>query len=861
MIESVELVVAALAGGAAAGARESSSTALKEAYSGVKTLALRALRRAQSVLPAVVEAVEADAVTLADDERGGAWRRELTAALTAADAGADDELVTAALQVLELTDPAGTQSGKYRVLLQNYKGVPVGDLSLPEDQIPHDIHNSQGVQVGTGNIQHNYYSKAPQPAMELTPALSSLSRIPPEPAVFVGRSGELRQLKKVLSTAGRAAVVAVHGLGGVGKSALAAQFAHLNADRFGFRWWLTADSPTAIDTGLAALAVALAPATAELPMEQRTDLGIRWLATHDGWLLVLDNVVSPDHTSSLLERVRTGTVLMTSRQAVGWGKVTSVRVDVLSHAEAIDLLARTVQAEWPDADLTDIERLCDELGYLPLAVEQAAAYLAQTRISPTAYLDLLARYPARLYTATREGGDAQRTVARVWQVTLNQLSTTPLSGQFLCQLAWYAPDNIPRTWLAVNADEPDVLHALGRLAAYSMITLNRETISVHRLVQAVARTPRPEDPHHQLADITAAQATAVATLVAAVADSHPRDPDDWPAYEAVLPHAAATFRFTSPDEYTPDHATLLNEIGYYLLKQGSFDAAIKYFSRARQTRFTHFGADHGATLTSSSNLAHAYQAAGNLDRAIPLFEEALIDSERIFGSDHPGTLTVRNSLGYAYHAIRDLDRAIPLYETALADRQRILGPKHPDTLISRSNLASAYQHAGDLERAISLHEATLRDSEEVLGPKHPSTLISRGNLAYMYQKVGAFEQATLLHEATLRDSEEVLGQDHPDTVASRGNLASVYQEAGDLARAVTLYEATLRDGEEVLGPKHPDTLLCRNNLAGVYKAMGDLARAIPLYEATLIDSEQALGPDHWLTNIIRDNLQEIAQAG
>ncbi len=129
MIESVELVVAALAAGATAGARETASTAVKDAYSGVKTLALRVLRRAEPVPSAVVEAVETDAITSAGDERGVAQRRELAVALTAADAGADDELVAAALKVLELADPAGSRAGNYSSLVHGNKGVQVGNFN------------------------------------------------------------------------------------------------------------------------------------------------------------------------------------------------------------------------------------------------------------------------------------------------------------------------------------------------------------------------------------------------------------------------------------------------------------------------------------------------------------------------------------------------------------------------------------------------------------------------------------------------------------------------------------------------------------------------------------------------------------
>lgn len=162
---------------------------------------------------------------------------------------------------------------------------PVG--SAPHVQA---VSNSQGVQAGNNNVQYNAVTQAPLPAIESVPAAPGLSRVPLDTALFVGRTGELEQLETVLRGCGRAAVVAVHGLGGVGKSTLAARFAHSYADRFGFRWWITADSPTALDTGLVKLAETVQPATADQSAKQRSALGVRWLATHDDWLLVLDNV-------------------------------------------------------------------------------------------------------------------------------------------------------------------------------------------------------------------------------------------------------------------------------------------------------------------------------------------------------------------------------------------------------------------------------------------------------------------------------------------------------------------------------------------------------------------------------------------
>ncbi|MEU4443473.1 tetratricopeptide repeat protein [Actinosynnema sp. NPDC050801] len=430
------------------------------------------------------------------------------------------------------------------------------------------------------------------------------------------------------------------GLGGVGKSTLAARFAESGAEHFAPVWWITADSPAALDTGLADLAVALAPQTAELTLEQRVELAVRWLASHEGWLHVLDNLTGPTDAAGLLARVRTGTVVITSRQAGGWRGAT-VAVDVLPPVEAVELLTRIVGDQWPGADLTDASRLCEELGRLPLAIEQAGAYLAQARITPTAYLDLLRRYPARMFTATAEGGDAQRTAARVWHVTLDRLADTPLAGDLLRRLAWYAPDDIPRHLIAGDEPEPDVVHALGRLAAYSMITLTADTISVHRLVQAVTRTPDADDPHRQPDDITRACDTAASLLVRAVAGADPNLPADWPAFQSVLPHGQA---LDHTDRDTDDLGVLANELGRYVQDQGDATTAIALHTRAERGYGRLHGRDHLYTLTARNNLAYAYTAAGDLERAIRLYQATLADAERVLGPDHPKTVMIRTNL-------------------------------------------------------------------------------------------------------------------------------------------------------------------------------------------------------------------------
>ncbi|WP_406300471.1 ATP-binding protein (plasmid) [Embleya sp. NBC_00888] len=257
--------------------------------------------------------------------------------------------------------------------------------------------------------------------------------------LFVGRDGELGALEAAFGRVGEVVVHAVHGLGGVGKSALAAHWAATRGETV--RWWITADDTTKIDAGLAALARALHPGLAGLPAELQTQRAIAWLAGHDDWLLVLDNVEDPAHIDPQLDRVAgRGRVLITTRRATGWHHhATTIRLGVLEPADALDLFTRILTHQGP-RETDGADAVCAELGHLALAVEQAAAYCAETGSGPRAYLDMLARWPAAMFAATTAGGDSERTIARIWHLTLDRMADTPLAGELLRILAWYAPD-------------------------------------------------------------------------------------------------------------------------------------------------------------------------------------------------------------------------------------------------------------------------------------------------------------------------------------------------------------------------------------------------------------------------------------
>ena len=504
-----------------------------------------------------------------------------------------------------------------------------------------------------------------------------LGNLPARSGLFVGRAEELARLDAALAGPGGVVVQAVHGLGGIGKSTLAAHWAAAHTRDYTLTWWITAATPDAIDAGLAALAVALQPAlSGVLPPEALREGAVQWLAAHQGWLLILDNVTNPGDVARLLARAPAGRYLITSRRATGWhATAVPVRLDVLDPAEAEALLTAILTQDRP-REVDGAAELCAELGFLPLAVEQAGAYLAQAGATPREYLDLLASYPAAMYQASAEGGDAARTIARIWRITLDRLADDPLAGQVLRILAWYAPEAIPLALLDRLADPPALLRATGRRAAYSMITADASVLAMHRLVQAVTRTPDPGDPHRSPQAIDAARDQATELLAAAVPD--PEDPAGWPVWRMLLPHIDALASHAPPDTDTETAAYLFNQAGVFLGDDGQA-------GRVRASR------DFQETLASRGKLAYVYQAAGDLGRAIPLYEQVLADRQRVLGQDHPDTLAACGNLAYAYQAAGDLGRAIPLYEQALADSVRVLGEDHPQTTIVRGNLAAARQ--------------------------------------------------------------------------------------------------------------------------------------------------------------------------
>jgi tetratricopeptide (TPR) repeat protein len=645
--------------------------------------------------------------------------------------------------------------------------------------------------------------------------------VPPRIAGFTGRADELDRLDKILTQKRPAAVTqvgraAVQGLGGVGKSALAVEYSNRFRNLYDGVWWCPAETRAGLTTSLAALAKELAAAPAEeADIEKTAQAALRTLAEQgDLWLLVYDNVASPDEIADLLPAAG-ARVLITSRFSDWSGWADEVSLDVLPIGEAIAFL----NSRAGRSDEAGARTLAEALGRLPLALDHAAAYCKRTQMSFAAY----AEKASGLIDSAPRGAAYPRSVAATFDLAIDDaVEQCPAAEDLMAFLAYCAPDRIPLTLVegAVD-DEPEGMAALAALAEVSLVKHDpfedgAPAIVVHRLVQVVAR---------MISERRGATQSAVARLLGRLEAVYPGDgysnPASWRTCAMLTPHVVESTNTADGTELAK-RVGLLNRVGSYFHGRGVYSEARLFFERALNISEEMLGPEHPHTVEILNNLALLIQAQGDLSAARPLLERALEINEKLLGPDHPHTANVLNNLAAVLVSQHELAAARPLLERTLAIRESTLGPEHSDTAQSLNNLAHVLQAQGDLMKARALCERALVIYEKSLGLEHHDTAICINQLAGLFRIQGDFGAARPLLERSRAIREKTLGADHPSTATAIGNLARLLLDQGDLARARPLLEHALAIREKALGPEHPTTIGTRNALANLLDREGNL---------------------------------------
>jgi tetratricopeptide (TPR) repeat protein len=684
--------------------------------------------------------------------------------------------------------------------------------------------------------------------------------VPPRNPNFTGRGELLTTLRELLRARRSGAVVqasAVHGLGGVGKTQLAVEYAHRFAADYDLAWWVPAQQPLGIAGRLAALALRLG-----LPElhDQEAQLGLLFdeLGRRDRWLLIYDNAEHPRDLASYRPPAGRGHLLVTSRNPAWGAMATPLQVAALPRVEAAAFLRARTGGDDPAA-----AELAEALGDLPLALEQAAAYLEQTRTSVGDYLGLLRQRAGELL-GLGELTDHPDTIATTWTLSLARAQAeAPAAEDLLALCAFLAPDDIPRGLPAGHAQLlPEPLQqaaadrltydrTLGALGRYSLVTATQDSLAVHRLVQAWvrARLDRQAQQHW---------AAVAVGLVWAACPADTDDPETFPACARLLPHALAATDHASTLAADPQAtAGLLTRVGAYLWRRVESAQARQLFERALAIFQAQLGPDHPDVARSLNNLGNALRVHGELAAARTHYERALVIFESRLGPDHPDVARALNNLGAVLGGLGELPAARDAHQRAQVIFESRFGPDHPDTAKNLDNLGLVLRRLDELGAAHDTHQRALAIRKARLGVDHPDVARSLDNLGLVLRRLGELGAAHDHHQRALAIREARLGADHPHRAHALSSLGSVAYERGELLTARTYYQRALDIYKARLGADHPDAASSLANLGNVLRDLGDLPAARTAFEDALTIFEARLGADHPDTTQTQQSLQIV----
>jgi tetratricopeptide (TPR) repeat protein len=618
-------------------------------------------------------------------------------------------------------------------------------------------------------------------------------------SLFKGREGVMEDLARTLGAAPRlgagvraAALVdaaVVHGLGGVGKTRAAIEYALRHREAHSALLFATAESPEALERNLAGLTGMLLPEQprlAEAETEARIAAVLDWLATHPGWLLVLDNVDAPEAVAAveaMLGRLSGGAVLVTSRMTVWPDTVKSLELDVLALKDAAAyLLEASAGRVVTHEDEALAAQLTERLGHLSIALVQAAQYMKRRRIGFARYAELWEASRAKVNAAfDKRQAQYPLPVAATWKTSVDLLGQE--ARALLGLLAQLSIEPIPRALLDVPApglEEADLEDAAVELCDLSLaaFTPDGAALSVHRLVQEVTR-----DDLTEADDQDPALAAALAWLRAATADTNPQDVRDWPRLTPLMPHALAAADRPGAEGEAQDDARshLLNEFGMLLHVSARHAEAEPLFRRALAIDEARHGPDHPTVAIRLNNLAGLLRATNRLGEAEPLFRRALAIDETSYGPDHPKVAIRLNNLAALLQATDRLGEAEPLFRRALAIDETSYGPDHPKVATDLNNLAALLQATDRLGEAEPLFRRALEIDEASYGPDHPEVATDLNNLAGLLQATDRLGEAEPLSRRMLLiflRFTAATGHPHPHLRAATMNYAVLLSVLG-----------------------------------------------------------------------------------
>jgi len=717
-------------------------------------------------------------------------------------------------------------------------------------------------------------SFVPSPFWRTPQSISNADAIRPVPS-FTGRETELSLLDAALwEQTGQAAI---HGLSGVGKSALAREYARRNRDRYAAVWWLNAETEAGIIDGLVRLGSEFVPGLARL--DDRRSAAEQVVANvlsglTKPVLLVFDNLDDERLLRAWSPRA-VAQILATARHAVLGGDIVPIRLETWLPADTIHYLRREIGR----TDLSDADALllAQTLGFLPLALAHAAAYLKSTvNVTARRYLERINDHLAR----TPRGADYDRAVYATFREAIARAEeSAPGAAALLCLASCFAPDALPeelfrqtadvyaaltpvipeagepsRDLRAAVADAIDMEDALGALHRFSLLTFSLETRSytMHRLVAKAAR----------MLLVSSAPEWARSAATAAEAAFPETDFAYWPRCERLVPHARAALDALPNGEGFAPAARLALRCGQYARKRAAFaDAELLLRRGLTIAEACNATGEYAPVAEHIEALAALLRDTNRLAEAEPLHRRAIELSEAELGPHHPGVAAALNDLAILLHYSNRLAEAETLYRRALAIDEASYGPDHPLVALRLHNLALVLHETNRPTEAEPLLERALAIDERAHGSQHPDVASDLGSLGWLIFETGRFEAAEPLLRRTVEIRAAAYGPEHPSFAHALSDVAVLLHDADRFGEAEQLYRQALAIYEASYDAHHPVVAACLNNVAELVADDGRLDEAERLYRRALASDEATYGPNH--TNVGRDlnNLAGLLMAG
>lgn len=723
---------------------------------------------------------------------------------------------------------------------------------------------------------------------------------------FTGREDILAWLATVFDTGKTMALTqaqAISGLGGIGKTQIAIEYTYRYHDNYSAVLWVSASTRDKLIEECAVIARFLPLGKQDNEDEDSLAAAVKhWLATHSNWLLVLDNLDDLSLIDEIVPRRHQGAVLLTTRVRALGMIARGIEVDKMGVDEgALFLLRRAKllgEEELLEQATTETRALADRivssLDGLPLALDQAGAYIEETRCGLQHYLTLYETHRKELLQwRGPQAADHPEPVAATWALSFQKVEReNPASAELLRLCAFLYADTIPESLIIEGAEElgpePGSIAmqplafdmAIGTLLRYSLLRRDPEerVLSIHRLVQTVIQD--------RMAD--ALRITWAERVVRMLSRVFPQvEPAAWDKCQLCLPHAQLAvdyiktygFRFLAAarllhqvavylidharykevepllqdaliirrqqmEEDHPDIIAILHDSGrlYYFL--GQYRQAETLLQQALAARRRTLGEDHPDTLKTRVALAQVYSAKGEYDEAKRRYIAILTTLEQQSGKDHTEVAKTMNDLATVYRAKGEYAEAERLFQEALSLRQRLLGPNHPDVAQTMNNLARLYRAQGKYNEAVPYYEEALAIREQMYGPNSVYVAESLSSLAKLDYSLGKLEEAKLLCQRALSILEEGLFSNHPTVANTLITLAKISQTEGKYEEAIQYYQQALPIREKSLGVHHPHVAVILNSLGEIYQAQGLYHDALPLIERSFLIRQNTLGDTH-----------------